>query len=126
MTTVNLSDVAPLPVSTVAELAAVTKAPVHVIFDSLSSTGSLEGEVIAANSSIKPGSVKTALKLLTQNGLVVKRNKTTGNRGRPPVLFFRASDAPALPEPQPANVVAAPETASVESGTVNALVEITG
>lgn len=85
--------------TTVSELAATTKFPVDFVFSALSTTGSLEADLIpvAAANQIKAGSVTNALKALVGVGLVETRNASTGKRGRPPKMFYRAGEAPALP-----------------------------
>lgn len=121
MTDTTVTPAPAVTFSTVALLAPTTKTPVQSVFDSLSPTGSLAADVFATHSGHKVGSVKTALKLLSDNGLIAKRNAKTNNRGRPPVLYFRLADAPALPEP-----VAKTEAAPVAVDNSAVLAAITG
>lgn len=104
--------------TTVSELASTTKFPVDFVFSALSTSGSLEADLIpvAAANQIKAGSVTSALKALVTAGLVVTRNASTGKRGRPPKMFFRTEDAPALPVK--AEPVANPAPESVETSAV--------
>ena len=136
MTTDTVSTPDPIRFSNVADLATVTKAPVQSVFDSLATTGSLEADVFNAHPDTKPGSVKAALKLLFDNGLVAKRNNVSGRKGRPQIRYFRLADAPEI-APKPVKVPRAPKSPAPESvetqpvdasdpSTGSVLVEITG